>query len=130
MREGAHGAPRCAHAPPEVEIARALIVAFSEDRLEDVLALTDRDIVWLPQTRPGRSVYTGHAGTAQLMRDARGTLGPFRVVIDHSDFLADGRVRLRGSRVRSAGQAEPFDLLVTVRDRLVLRVDSQDTGQD
>jgi len=113
----------------DVEQARALIVALSQDRLDDVLALADQDIVWLPTTRPGRSRYTGHAGTAELIRDVHQTLGPFRVAFDEHEILPDGRIRLRGWRIRSEDRTDPLDVLVTVRGGLVTRVDSRDVGE-
>ena len=128
-RDNAHGVAASAHGPTEIEVARALIVAFSEGRLAHVLGLAHRDIVWLPQARPGRSTYTGYQGTAQLMDDLRGRLGAFRVAIDECVLLPEGVVRLRGWRIQSADKALAFDLLITLRDGQVMRVDSQPVGR-
>jgi hypothetical protein len=97
-----------------------------------VLALTDPRVVCLPVTRPGRSVYEGHAGMAVLVRDLRAVWGHYRVKAEEAggarpDGAGGELVRLRLLVAETdAGDMAVAPVLTefTVRDGLVTRIES------
>jgi hypothetical protein len=60
-------------------VARAVLAAIAEGRVSDVLALVDRQVVWMPVTRPALNVYVGHAGMARMVADLQAGYGRFRL---------------------------------------------------
>jgi ketosteroid isomerase-like protein len=115
---------------PGADIVRALFLAHGENRIDDVLALVHPEVVWQPLTRPGRSVYVGHAGTRAMIDDLRDALGEFRVHFDEVVDLPDGRVAARGRIVRTTEDGEvggpDVDITLTLRDGLVIGLESSD----
>jgi ketosteroid isomerase-like protein len=119
------------------EVVRALFLAHSEGRIDDVLALVHPNVVWQPLTRPARSEYLGHAGTRAMIDDLRAALGDFRVDFDAFTELPGGKVLARGEIVRSTPEGEIFGpsvgCVVTLSEGLIIALDSSepsDTASD
>jgi hypothetical protein len=115
-------------------VARALLAAVAEGRVAEVLAMVDPRVVWVPVTRPARSVYHGHAGTAQMVADLRAVHGRYRVQVEGSAAGAGGQggeggVTLRVRVVRQTGGGDvlgpPVLAGFTFRGGLVTRVESE-----
>jgi hypothetical protein len=116
-----------------VQAVRALMNAHAENRVADVLAVVHPEVRWYPASRPARSMYTGHAGTIELMDDLRTSLGSFRVRLDEVSERPDGRVEVHGARLTltdggDVRETTPFDLVVTLRDGLVIELESMFLG--
>jgi len=116
------------------QVARAVLAAVAEGRVSDVLAMADPQVEWVPVTRPARTVYYGHAGTAQLVADLRAVHGRFRVQVEDSAAGTGGqgaevRVMLRVRVVLETGGGDvlgpPVVTGFTFRGGLVTRVESQ-----
>jgi ketosteroid isomerase-like protein len=111
------------------EVALAVLQARDEGRIEDMLALVHRDVVWWPVSRPGRSMYEGHAGTRQMVRDLHESRGAFRTQIKEVLPQAGGRVLIRGDAILSDGCVDSsFYVLFGFRDGLVLSVEANRLG--
>ncbi len=93
-----------------------------------MLALVHPDVVWRPLTRPGRSEYVGHAGTRAMVDDLRRAMGDYRIDFESISELPNGRVLAVGEVVRTTPNGEirgpRFDCLLTLRDRLVIALES------
>src|SRR6266404_3934555 len=85
---------------PAVEVVGELITAVSDGRIEDLLALTDPEVVCRPATRPGLTVYEGHDGMARLVGDLSLAYGRHRIEVDDITTRRSCQVRAR-SRGRS-----------------------------
>lgn len=117
-------------------VARAVLAAIVEGRVGDVLALTDPEVVCMPVTRPGRSLYEGHAGMARLVADLRAVWGRYRVKAEDAGGACpdeDGGVRVRLRLLVAETDAgdmavEPVLTEFTVRDGLVTRIVSTPEG--
>ncbi|MDQ1710876.1 MAG: hypothetical protein QOE45_326 [Frankiaceae bacterium] len=111
------------------EVVRALWRAHREGRIEDVLALVHREVVWEPLT-PNRTLYVGRAGTRALFEDIRHALGDFRIDLDEVAELPDGRVVSRGHIVGLTPDGEvvgpPIATVATVQDGLIIGFASLD----
>jgi ketosteroid isomerase-like protein len=115
---------------PSIAVVRALFLAYREGRLDDLLALVHPAVVWQPITRPGRSVYVGHAGTRDLMQDLTTAMGEFRVEFGDYGQLPDGRVTAHVRIIRQAdghdGAEQGARVVLTLRDGLVVGLESAD----
>jgi ketosteroid isomerase-like protein len=114
----------------DVRCIDALFRAVGRGDADNVVALVHADVVWLPMTRPGRSVYSGHAGTRDMVESLIRTLGHFRVEFDEFVDQPDGRILARGDIFRQTPDGEVgaprFECLVTFQDGLVIGVDSEE----
>ena len=124
---------------PPFELARALLAALAEGRVEDVLALTDPQVMCMPVTRPARSLYEGHAGMAQMMDDLYAVWGKYRLEVEDADAGTqadpDGGVRvtvriqiIEAERVEGAGP--PVLAEFTVRNGLVTCIEASYEGEE
>jgi hypothetical protein len=122
--------------PPEaaVDVARGVLAAVSEGRVGEVLELVDPEVVWKPVTRPGRTVYFGHEGMAQVAADLRGVYGPFGLAVEDTgegcEAAGSVHVTLRVRVVRQdAGGGESWGRPVladfTVREGRVTVMESR-----
>jgi hypothetical protein len=119
--------------PPEV--AHEVLTAIAEGRVADVVALTGPGVVVMPVTRPGLSVYYGHAAMAGLVADLRAAWGKYRLVVEDAGTGqgADGaarvwlRVRVLDSE-RGDGEWPAVLAEFTVRGGLVTVIKSQYEG--
>jgi hypothetical protein len=105
-----------------VPVVRKLFEAYRDQRVEDMVALTDPHVVWMPIVRPGRAVQHGHDGVRRLIPAATDAYGAFRLEGDSFSLRDDGRVVVRGS-AHAADLVLHFEAIVEVRDGLVVSVD-------
>ena len=115
-----------------------MLAAVAEGRVSDVLALVDRQVVWLPVTRPALSVYLGHAGVARMVADQGVAYGRYRLDVADTGLgvqaVAGGgvRVTVRVWVVRETGGGDvagpPVLAEFTVRGGLVTWVESRYEG--
>jgi hypothetical protein len=92
-----------AHRSPS-ELVSELIAAVSDARIEDLLALVDPKVVCIPATRPGLTVYNGHAGMAKLVADLKAAYGPHRIEIEDITEESGARVTARTRVVQESSQ--------------------------
>ncbi len=85
---------------PPTQLVSELIAAICDGRTEDVLTLVQPQTVWQPLTRPGLSVYQGHAGMTRLLGDLSAIYGRFRVDIDTITADTSTRVTVQARIVR------------------------------
>ena len=78
--------------PAAVDVVRRLLAAQDAGHLDEALTLADPAIVIRPLTRPGRSVYHGHAGLLDLLDNAGRTVGDHRVEWGELSESAPGTV--------------------------------------
>lgn len=91
---------------PASQVARDTLAAIAEGRVADVIALTDPQVVVMPTTRPGLSVYDGHAAIAELVDDLRAAWGKYRMVVEDA-----------GTRAGPAGDVVSLRLRVVESER-------------
>ncbi len=117
-----------------VEVASAMLAGIADGRVEDVVALVDPHVVWVPSIRPGRTVYEGRAGVAQFVTDLHAAYGRFRIEV-HDITQGDGAVNAGETEVtaliggfRRIGGDElslpSLTILFTIRDGLVTFMES------
>ena len=58
------------------------IAAVRDQRIKDMLALVDPEIICVPLVRPGLSVYEGHDGMARFVSDMHTAFGRYKFQID------------------------------------------------
>jgi SnoaL-like domain len=58
------------------------IAAVRDQRIKDMLALVDPEIICVPLVRPGLSVYEGHDGMACFVSDMHAAFGRYQFEID------------------------------------------------
>jgi ketosteroid isomerase-like protein len=118
---------------PGEEILCALWLAHREGRMADLLALVDPDVEWHPVSRPGLTVYRGHAGTLAMLADFRSSIGDYWVDVHEYVALPDGRVVARGTTMLRTAEGEvvgpPFETVCTMRDGRIVLLESAD-GSD
>jgi ketosteroid isomerase-like protein len=122
-----------ARVPPDAsasDVAKAMFSAHAGGRLEEMLSYLHRDITWMPfATRPGRTVYAGHADTLQLVKDQRAAMGSFRIEWEKFTELDDGRLVCPGQTVTTTDIGETpglsFVCFLTFRDGLVYDLESE-----
>jgi ketosteroid isomerase-like protein len=125
----AAGKPGSGH--PASQVARAALAAIAEGRVADLMALTDPQVVVMPTTRPGLSVYDGHAAVAELVEDLRAAWGKYRLVVTDAGTRAGSAgdvvtLRLRVVESEREGTEWPPVLAeFTVRDGLVTLIESR-----
>ena len=114
---------------PAVEVVGELITAVSDGRIEDLLALTDPEVVCRPATRPGLTVYEGHDGMARLVGDLSLAYGRHRIEVD--DITADTASQVT-ARTRVIQETDRGDVLVasitsvyTLREGMVTFIDGE-----
>ena len=109
-------------------IVRAMWLAHREDRIDDMLALIHSEIVWMPASRPGLSMYRGHSGVRAMIKDARAAAGDYQLELEEVTATADDVVRLQARVVAPAddgGSVElPIEMVITLRDGLVFDVET------
>jgi ketosteroid isomerase-like protein len=96
------------HRPPS-EVVSQLIAAVSDGRIEDLLALVDPGVRCIPATRPGRTVYEGHAGMARLVADLSAAYGPHRIEVEEITVESGTQVT---ARTRVLQESDHGDLLL------------------
>jgi ketosteroid isomerase-like protein len=117
-----------------VEVASAMLTALADGRVEDVVALVDPQVVWVPSIRPGRTLYEGRAGVAQFVADLHAAFGRFRVVVHDITQGGDGvnagetevTALIGGFRQIGGGELTlpGLTILFTVRDGLITFMES------
>jgi len=114
-----------------IEVVTQLIVAVGDGRREAVLALVDPNVVWRPVSRPGQSVYHGHAGMLRFMSDLHTAYGRFRIEVEYIMATSATEVVSRARPVRetpSGDQPGQSILSVyTIRDGRVICLESEST---
>ena len=55
-----------------VQVVTDFFAAVRDQRIKDLLALVDPEIVCRPLVRPGRSLYEGHEGMVRFVSDPDG----------------------------------------------------------
>ncbi len=114
----------------DIEVVKAMWLAYAEDRVDDMLALIHPKVVWRPLTRPALSVYSGHVGTLAMMADTARVRGSFRMEWEEPVTLADGRVRCPGRVVQVTADGDVpgprVEPVLTVVDGLVIALDSEE----
>ena len=104
-----------------VDVVRAFLKAFDEDRIDDLLAIVDPSVVFEPVLRPARSVYFGHDGVRVLHKDLRSSPGGGRGRYAEFIELPDGRVQVHGHMVRAdGGVGAKSSPMFSVRNGLVV----------
>ena len=106
--------------------------AYDDGKLDDLIATMHPDVRWTPITRPGRTVYSGHAGMRDMHANIEGVRGKIRVALDQVVLLADGSVLTGGRGVFPAGSDPPslaFEARCTFLDGLIVSVDSYEPGE-
>jgi ketosteroid isomerase-like protein len=110
-------------AASNVDIVRAFLEAYDDDRLDDALALLDHKVVSEPLNRPGRSVYFGREGMRQLHADLRSSADGGHAQFEEYVELPDGRVQVYGWQILANGHVGPKVLpTITVRDGLIVHL--------
>jgi hypothetical protein len=114
-----------------IDVARAFLEAYGEDRLDDALVLLDQHAVFEPLNRPGRSVYFGHDGIRALHADLRSSDHGGRARFDEYLELPDGRVQVHGSQILADGAIGPkVSPTITVRGGLVIHLQGWSAADD
>jgi SnoaL-like protein len=125
----ADGGPGGGH--PAAQVAREALAAIAEGRVADLVALTDPQVVVMPTTRPGLSVYDGHAALAELVEDLQASWGKYRLVVADAGTRAGPAgdvvsLRLRVVESEREGTGWPAVLAeFTVRGGLVTLIESR-----
>jgi hypothetical protein len=101
--------------------------AWTDGRMDDVVATMQPDVTWKPLTRPARSFYRGHAGIRRMREDVARVHGTFHTEMSDLDLLSNGSVACQGV-LTVHEEAEPstlrFEALCLMRDGLIAVVDS------
>ena len=114
-----------------VDVVRAFLEAFHEDRLDDVLALVDASVVFEPVVRPARSIYFGHDGVRVLHDDLRSSPDGGRGRYEEFVELADGRIQVHGHMVLAdGGVGAKSSPTFTVRHGLVIHAQGWSAADD
>src|SRR5258708_1734352 len=103
------------------------MAAAAEGRVEEVLALTDPEVVWRPIFRPGRALYSGHAELGCFLSDRRSAWGRVWFEVEDIAEQAGPQVTARLRVVTKIGGSEQAWSVISVftfRDGLVASVDS------
>ena len=107
---------------------RAMWLAHREDRIDDMLELIHPEIVWMPASRPGLSMYRGHSGVRAMIRDARQAAGAYQLELDEVVGTEDDAVRVQARVVAPADDGGtvvlPIEMLITLRGGLVFDVET------
>jgi hypothetical protein len=96
---------------------------FASTVASDMAAWTHPDAVLHPLSRPGRSVYFGRDGVAEMLADMHDVHGRFDIVCDDVDERDEGVVVARGRLVLENGNEFERICEIRVRDGLVVRFD-------
>lgn len=97
---------------------------FASTEATDMRSWTHPDAVLFPLSRPGRSVYFGRPGVAEMLADMRRAYGMgFHIECDEVDERGDGVVGVRGRLVLDDGRSFERVCVLNVRDGLVARFD-------
>ena len=111
-----------------VDVVRRMLAAQDAGRLDEVLTLADPAIVIRPLTRPGLSVYHGHAGLRDLLDNAGRAVGAHRVEWGELSEPAPGPVTAVSTVVMLEDGGERVIARIrnefVVRDGLVTEYDS------
>lgn len=112
--------------PDGTQAIRALFEAHNGGRLEDLLRLLDPAVIWVPATRTGRNFYVGRQATIGPFTAIRRTYGDHRIECQHFEQIDDEQVRVTGSVIRSASDADPptigFTTIVTLLEGRIAKL--------
>jgi ketosteroid isomerase-like protein len=112
-----------------IEVVTRLIAAIGDDRREAVLALVDPNVVWRPVSRPGQSVYHGHAGMLRFMSDLRTAYGRFRIEVEYIMATSATEVVSRARPIRETPSGDqpgqPIVSVYTIREGRVICLESE-----
>jgi SnoaL-like domain len=112
-----------------VRTVLALYEAIRDSRIADVLALTDPDVACQPLVRPGLSVYYGHDGMAELVRDMHAAHGRYQVEIAEITENDGPQVTVQAVIVPEPGhgQPRPVSSVYAFRGSLITSIESSPT---
>src|SRR5258706_10974635 len=72
-----------------VAVVRAMWAAYSDGRMDAVVATMHPDIEWRPSVRPGRSVYHGFDDIRRMPADSERAVGSYVLHVDSITSLDD-----------------------------------------
>ena len=99
------------------------IAAVRDERIEDMLALVDPEIICVPLVRPGLSVYEGHDGMARFVSDMHAAFGRYQIEIDKISERDGARLAVQARILPESGHRPmtPTSILIvfTLCDGLI-----------
>jgi hypothetical protein len=118
-----------------VQVVLGFFAAIRDQRTSDLLALVDPQIICMPVTRPGRTVYEGHAGMLRFIKDLHAVFGDYEYEIDKITELDEAKVAVQARMLLESGRPSmgPLSISVvfTLRNGLITLADSEPgTSQD
>jgi hypothetical protein len=105
-----------------------LYAAVRDNRIDDVLALVDPQIVCQPVVRPGLTVYHGHDGMVRLVHDMHAAHGRYQVRTDSITEQAEAKVTVQARIFANAGSDQapiPVTSVFTLQDGLIITIESE-----
>jgi hypothetical protein len=107
-------------------LVRGMWLAHREGRIADMLRFVHPAVIWLPISRPGRTLYQGLDGTVMMIDDIRAAVGDYVLALDDVTETRDGLVQVVGRIVASDG-SDPvaIEMDVTLWLGLVKRVQTR-----
>jgi ketosteroid isomerase-like protein len=119
-------------AEDRVAVVRAMLEALRDRRMDDVVATLHSEVEWIPLSRPGLTLYTGHAGIRQMQENDDHYLGARYMTVEDVILSDDGSVMGRGQLVHPGDDGEPstvhYEAHCTIRDGLIVSVETSDVA--
>ena len=99
------------------------IAAVRDERIEDLLALVDPEIIVEPIVRPGLSMYEGHDGVVRFVSDMHTAFGRYQFEIDEITEWDGEKLAVQARILPESGRnpTTPRSIVIvfTLRDGLI-----------
>lgn len=99
------------------------IAAVRDQRIVDLLALTDPGIICEPLVRPGRSLYEGHDGLVRFVGDMHAAFGHYQFEVDKITERDGAQLAVQARLLPESGREPmaPTSIIIvfTFRDGLI-----------
>jgi hypothetical protein len=112
-----------------VRIALEFMAAVRDQRIKDMLALVDPEVICEPLVRPGRSVYQRHDGMVLFVSDMHTVFGRYQFEIDKITERDGAKVAVQARILPESGHRPmppmPIVILFSLRDNLITLVEGK-----
>jgi hypothetical protein len=112
-----------------VRMALNFMAAVRDQRIKDMLALVDPEIICEPLARPGRTMYKGHDGMVLFVSDMHTVFGRYQFEIDEITERDGAKVAVQARILPESGYRPmppmPIVILFTLRDDLITLVEGK-----
>jgi SnoaL-like domain len=123
-----------AHDRAPVQVVLDFFAAVRDQRIKDVLALVDPEIVCMPLVRPGRTLYEGHDGMVRFVNDMHAAFGSYQFEMHKITEQEGPQVTAQARMLPESGRRPlpPLSVVVvfTLRDGLITLAEGNEDKPD